>query len=195
MSSTALHQRLQFDVDHGQVLDQTRRYVLMRADVLMGMFDALPGAARAEALAALSRSVAVQGGDSVRAYASQPGSNHARLLQTMQDSAASLGWGVWQFAALWSADRQPLGLQLTVHNSPFAAQSAPSAEPVCAAIAGMLQAVGQALWQTACQVQEIHCVAQGRHAECSFTLQPADPTRFSSDGLGHLFQNQPETSP
>lgn len=187
MSATALHQRLQFDLAQGQVLDQTRRYVLMRADVLMGMFDGLPVARRAEVFAALARSVALHGGDSVRAYASQPGSTHARLLQTMQDSAASLGWGVWQFAALHPAAGQPPGLTLTVRNSPFAAQSAPSAVPVCAAISGMLDAVGQALWQTPCRVQETHCAAQGQHADCSFMLQPVDPTRFSSDGLGHLF--------
>jgi len=187
MSTLALHQRLQFDLAHGQVLDQTRRYVLMRADVLMGMFDALPSPVRAEAFAGLARSVALHGGDSVRAYASQAGSTQARLLQTMQDSAASLGWGVWQFAALSSVDGRPSGLQLTVRNSPFAAQSAPSAEPVCAAIGGMLDALGQALWQTACRVQETHCVVQGQHDDCSFTLQPVDPSRFSSDGLGHLF--------
>lgn len=185
MSTPTLHQRLQFDLPHGQVLDQTRRYVLMRADVLMGMFDTLPVGVRATALEGLARSVSLHGGDSVRAYASQPGSSPAQLLQTMQDSAAALGWGVWTFEALQTPNAQ--GLRLIVRNSPFAAHARASSTPVCAAIAGMLEALGQALWKTPCEAQEVHCAAQGHSADCSFTLLPADPTRFSSDGLDHLF--------
>ena len=60
---TALHERLRFDTAHGQVLDDTRRYVLLRADVLMGLFDELPEAVKAEALRALGRSVARHGAD------------------------------------------------------------------------------------------------------------------------------------
>lgn len=185
MSTPALHQRLQFDLPQGQVLDQTRRYVLMRADVLMGMFDVLPVAIRTAALEGLARSVSLHGGDSVRAYASQPGSSPAKLLQTMQDSAAALGWGVWSFEALQTTDDR--GFCLNVRNSPFAAHACPSFTPVCAAIVGMLEALGLALWQTPCKVQEVHCAAQGGLADCRFTLLPMDPTHFSSDGLDHLF--------
>ena len=57
MSST-LHERLHFDAANGAVLDTTRRYVLLRTDVLMGLFDELPDPARSEALRAFGRSVA-----------------------------------------------------------------------------------------------------------------------------------------
>lgn len=183
MTLPALHQRLQFDLAQGQVLDQTRRYVLMRADVLMGLFDELPSSARDSARRALARSVARHGAGSVRAYASQPGTTAEQLLQTMQDSAASLGWGVWQFRGLPEGG----GLQLTVSNSPFAAHASPSEEPVCAAIVGMLEALGTALWKAPCQAKEMHCFAQGQHADCDFTVRPVDPANFSPDGLDHLF--------
>ena len=35
MTASALHDRLQFDVENGQVLDEDRRYVLLRADDLI----------------------------------------------------------------------------------------------------------------------------------------------------------------
>ena len=36
-----LHKRLAFDLSEGQVLDGPRRYLIMRADVLMGAFAKL----------------------------------------------------------------------------------------------------------------------------------------------------------
>lgn len=104
--TTPLHEKLHFDTANGQVLDQSRRYLLMRADVLMGLFDNLPPADREPALRALGQSVAQLGSDSVRAYAAQPGVDEATLLSTTQNAAASLGWGHWAF------ERMPAGAQV-----------------------------------------------------------------------------------
>lgn len=178
----ALHQRLLFDTGQGQVLDQTRRYLLLRADVLMGLFAELPEAARAEALRALGRSVTRHGGDSVRAYAAQPGVTPAVLLQTMADSAGSLGWGRWEFAPLPAAGAAPAssGLALQVHNSPFAAAATFGEQPACHAIAGMLEAVGAALSGGPCEAREVRCAAQAGPAAhagpCRFELHSRDPS-------------------
>ena len=166
---TALHERLRFDTADGQVLDDTRRYVLLRADVLMGVFDELPEAAKGEALRAFGRSVARHGADSVRAYAAAIGLDG--LPAAMEESAASLGWGRWHIETAGSGDVTAPALRLAVENSPFAAAASPSTRPVCHAIAGMLEAVAGALWQRPADARETHCAAQGG-ATCSFVAVP-----------------------
>lgn len=166
-----LHERLRFDLSAGQVLDGSRRYVIMRADVLMGSFERLPAAARDQALQALGASVTEHGGDSVRAYLAQVGPE--ALLQAMVEGSASLGWGVWRFR------RDGAGLWLEVGNSPFAAASRHTdGAPACHAIAGMLRAVAQALEGAPMQAREIRCAgcaAGDGGAPCLFLAQPVPP--------------------
>lgn len=172
MANMPLHLRLQFDTDHGQVLDQTRRYVLMRADVLMGLFNQLEPVARSSALHALGNSVTLHGADSVRAYAAQTGVTPSIFLDTIVSSAASLGWGCWRFEAVSG------GLRLSVVNSPFASAALFDDTSACHAISGMLEAVGMALWDIPCRAQELHCNAlhpSSRGAACIFELSPMDP--------------------
>ena len=183
MSAQTLVQRLVHDTDHGQVLDQDRRYLLMRTDVLMGMLLALPEAMRGPALAALGQSVFTHGAGSVRAYAEQLAQQHggdngvaqAALIARVCEAAAALGWGAWQIQP------QGDGLSVVVRNSPFAAAAQTlglTDRTVCHAIVGMLQALGQALWRS-CQVQELDCAAQhpphshdaGALPCCHFQLQ------------------------
>ncbi|MBS0427866.1 MAG: hypothetical protein JSR41_11350 [Proteobacteria bacterium] len=162
-----LHERLQFDTGAGQVTDGPRRYVVMRADVLMGAFDGLPPAAREAALQSLQKSVADSGGDSVRAYLAAVGPD--RLLRTMEEGSSSLGWGCW---TLHERDGR---LELTVVNSPFAAATRMSGTPACYPIAGMLQAVATALWAMPVHAREVRCAceAPGGAGTCSFVAAPA----------------------
>lgn len=168
----ALHARLRHDLEGGQVLDGPRRYLLMRADVLMGAFDRLPGAARAQALRALGASVVQQGGDSVRAYLAELGAD--ALLRAMEDASASLGWGRWTLHADGSR------LQLEVRNSPFAAATRRSDAPACHAIAGMLQALACAWWAGPASSRETRCACMGTGASdsglftCMFEAEPGD---------------------
>jgi len=158
-----LHERLQFDTAAGEVRDGPRRYVILRADVLMGAFDRLPPAAREQALQALQSSVAEHGGDSVRAYLASTGA--AGLLPMMEQASASLGWGSWRLQA--HAD----SLQLRVENSPFAAAARPGAgATACHAITGMLGAVAAALWGAAAEARETRCACAGPadDRECRF---------------------------
>ena len=157
----ALHDRLVFDTARGEVRDADRRYLLMRTDVLMGLFDSLPAEARVEALHALGRSVAHHGAGSVRAYSVSIGP--VELCATMEDAAASLGWGRWRLDAT-----DPLSVGLAVENSPFAAAAGHSTEPVCHAIAGMLEALAATLWRTPAQAHEVHCAAVTGEGPCRF---------------------------
>ena len=170
MSST-LHERLHFDAANGAVLDTTRRYVLLRTDVLMGLFDELPDPARSEALRAFGRSVARHGADSVRAYATAAGND--ALPSMMEDAAASLGWGRWHIDVGGSGQAAALSIRLTVENSPFAAAASPAASPVCHAIAGMLEALGAALWQRPAIAHETRCSAQHGDGVCHFVAMPS----------------------
>lgn len=152
MSVAPLHERLAFETSLGQVMDADRRYVLLRADVLMGVFDLLPEPARDQAQAAFAESVFRFGSGSVRAYAdlSDPGSN--KLFAAVAAGAASLGWGVWEF------DLGDRTCQLTVRNSPFAAATGLQ-RPACSPILGMLRAVCEHAWKAECVVEEVVCCA------------------------------------
>ena len=165
--TTPLHEKLHFDTANGQVLEQSRRYLLMRTDVLMGLFDNLPQETRDQALCALGQSVERFGSDSVRAYAAQLGVDKSALLSTMQDAAASLGWGCWQF------EPTPDGLRLTVRNSPFAAGTAQRGHPACHAITGMFTGLTSILYPAGAKVLELSCVAQTGNGHCSFEAVPA----------------------
>lgn len=174
-SSIQLHKRLQFDLPDGQVMDGPRRYVIMRADVLMGAFDKLDPHTRFKMLASLGDSVTDFGGDSVRSYLAQVGTQ--ALLQTMVDGSASLGWGVWSFRT------EEDELLLEVRNSPFAAGSRSAEAPVCQPIVGMLRAIAQALWARPADVAELSCACEKHGGEapvCRFRARPAMTAPSSS---------------
>ena len=168
--AAALHERLVFDVARGAVQDDDRRYVLLRADVLMGVFSRLEGEARDAALVAFARSVSEHGADSVRAYRDAVGS--AALPRAMEAAAASLGWGRWRIDAAHLHDASP-SLALDVDNSPFATAAPRGSARVCHAIAGMLEAVAGALWSHPADARETRCAAAGG-ATCSFVAVPRE---------------------
>jgi predicted hydrocarbon binding protein len=144
-----LHERLKFDLAAGQVVDGPRRYLIMRPDVLMGAFDGLEEPMRSQALQSLGRSVARFGSDSVRAYLREVGPQ--ALLQAMVEGSASLGWGRWTFG------EDEAGCWLEVTNSPFAAGTRYYEGRSCHAIAGMFQAVVEALLDAPAEVVEVRC--------------------------------------
>lgn len=207
----SLAQRLRHDLEQGRILDQGRRYLMLRADVLMGLFAELGPAARAQALRALGRSVQRHGAGSVQAYARLLGGGAEgaappdpstvspsrvsaaspaaqALLGDMAAAAATLGWGVWDF------EPDGTGLRLTVRNSPFAAAARDlglHGEPVCHAIAGMAAALGRALWSAPAEVTE-SCAAQGPPGaplRCVFHLRPLG--RYPTCVTNHLKETKP----
>lgn len=157
MTTLALHERLRFDVDNGQVLDDDRRYVLLRADVLMGIFEGLPEGAAQDALTAFRDSVNRYGSASVRAYENRADSDPAQLLASVAAGAASLGWGRWH------VELDGTTCRLRVLNSPFA-QAHRAHGKACAAIVGMFSAVCSHIWQEPVLAREVHCFACRTHA-------------------------------
>ena len=164
---TEFKDRLSWDTAQGQILDADRRYLMMRADVLMGLFRRLDDPTRTQALDALGQAVMEQGGLSAKAYWDAIHHDPQALLNSVADISAQLGWGSW--------DIQPGGtggLQVQVKNSPFAWGFGEHDQPLCRPIVGMLTAVGKLIYDQHVQVQEIHCCAQGRPAHCLFTVMP-----------------------
>jgi len=188
MAAAALHELLVFDTANGAVLDATRRYVLLRADVLMGVFAELPASAGDAALRAFGRSVATHGADSLRAYAAEVGVDATSLQRTVESAAASLGWGRWTLAR----DGATLGLE--VRNSPFAAAAAPSPRPVCAAIAGMLEALAAIVLGAGASARETACAASGAPC-CRFSASLDDRAPPTPSAPSPLPDPTPETSP
>ena len=158
--------RLTLDEQAGSWFDQTRRYMLIRPEALMGIFRGLPEAAREQALAALEASIFEQGSDSARAYGAMGGSGDA-LLEVVAQSAPQLGWGRWNF------ERHGETLHLSVRNSPFAAGFGASTKPVCAAITGMMRAVATLMFDRKVQARELQCGAMGADS-CRFEARPLE---------------------
>lgn len=158
--------RLTHDPDAGAWFDQTRRYMLLRPEALMGIFQRQPEAERAIALQALQDSVFEQSSDSARAYRAMGGTGDA-LIGAIEASAPELGWGRWRF------EREGDVLKLEVRNSPFAAGFGPSAAPVCAAITGMMRAVSTLVFGKPKQAREVQCAATG-HDACRFEAKAAE---------------------
>lgn len=171
--NTPLRQRLHWD--GAAVHDGPRRYLVMRPDVLMGAALRLDGAARAALFDALAASTAQHGGDSLRAYAVQVGGDPAALLEATAAAASDLGWGRWTW------QRGAAGLQLDVHNSPFAAgwraaagEDGPDAAcAVCAPIRGMFAALAEQVRGVSVQIDETACAAQtDTGGTCRFIATP-----------------------
>lgn len=167
MSSASFRERLVFDDGNGALMDQTRRYMLIRPEALMGLFRRLPEPSRRQALEAFAESIVEQGSDSARAYAAMDGGGPA-LARTVAATARQLGWGIWTF------DLGSDSIRLTVRNSPFAAGFGPSDTPVCHPILGMVEAVSTMILGRPPQVRETDCAACGS-ACCRFEAHLPEP--------------------
>lgn len=157
--------RLAWDAAAGSILDETRRYMLLRPEALMGVLRRLPTDARMEALAALEASIFEQGSDSARAY-QRHGGEGASLAHLVAETAPQLGWGLWRF------DIGDGMITLEVRNSPFAAGFGPAGHPVCHGIVGMVRAVSTLVFGRAAVARETACAAMGAPA-CRFEANPA----------------------
>ena len=93
----ALKDRMRHDASHGAIYDADRRYIMMRADVLMGLLHQVPADHRPALLRAMADSVADNGGRSAQAYFQSLGGDARAFLDTMTSSSADVGWGVWRF--------------------------------------------------------------------------------------------------
>lgn len=163
--TNSLLDRMHWQTEQGQILDADRRYIMLRTDVLMGIFRQCPPQQQLELLEAFGRSVHQNGGASAKAYFASLNKDAAQLLETMTSSSAELGWGRWQF----KSSPNPGQLMLTVQNSPFAAGYGSSTTPVCHAIAGMLTSVGELVFDSSVTVSETLCAAQG-YEHCAFVI-------------------------
>ncbi|MBI2753867.1 MAG: hypothetical protein HYX46_10210 [Betaproteobacteria bacterium] len=143
---------MKHDAALGELSEGGARYLLIRHDSLMGLFQRLPEPARSEALAAFADSVAEHGGRSAAQYRSQDPEN---LLVTVTVKASQLGWGAWKFG------REGDSITLTVRNSPFAHGFVGAQRPVCAPITGMLRTVASLVLGGETSASEIACAATG----------------------------------
>ncbi len=164
----SLIERMQWIGARGAIMDGERRYVMLRADVLMGIFREMSEELRRPALLALAASVRNHGGRSAEAYLAEPGSRAEWLLDTIVRYSPQLGWGRWHVGAHGGEV-----IDVRVEHSPFAAGFGPSPEPVCYAIVGMLQAVGTIVFGRTAAVVETCCAAQEGVHHCAFRVVPA----------------------
>jgi len=149
---------MKHDAARGEWRDGEARYLVIRNDSLMGLFQRLEEPARGAALRAFAASLAEHGGRSAAGYRAE---DEEGFLARVTAMAARLGWGRWVFS------REESVLRLVVENSPFASGFGPAAAPVCAPIAGMLQAVAALALGAPAAAEETRCAAAGA-ADCAF---------------------------
>ncbi|MCL4181928.1 MAG: 4-vinyl reductase [Burkholderiaceae bacterium] len=152
----------------GAIMDGDRRYLMLRADVLMGIFREMPAELRGPAMEAFAASVGKHGGRSAKAYLEAGGNRPQELLETIARYSRELGWGCWRVIA-----HDGEAIEVTVENSPFAEGFGPAPDPVCHAIVGMLQAVGTLVFGQPASVVEACCAAQQGVDRCIFRVVPA----------------------
>ena len=162
-------ERLRFDAETGAYLDRDIRYMLIRPDALMGLFQRLPEAARAEAFAAIADSITERGRHSAQSYIAPDEVD--RLLHVIADSAPQLGWGIWAFDHVDDDT-----IELEVRNSPFAHVAGDLPAPVCYPIVGMLRAVGAMVLGEGVDVAETRCAAGGGEELCRFEIRRSAQT-------------------
>lgn len=160
--------RMEWVAPCGAIMDGDRRYLMLRADVLMGLFHEMPAELRHRAMQAFATSVRKHGGRSVQAYFEAAGTQPKQFLDTIVQYSEELGWGRWRVGAHGSE-----AIEITVEHSPFAEGFGPSPDPVCHAIVGMLQAVGTIVFGRPASVVETCCAAQEGVDRCVFRVVPA----------------------
>lgn len=193
---STLRERLEWRLDDGEIRDGEVRYLMLRADALMGMFTRLPPAVCAEAFSALAASVQAHGGRSAAKYRAMGAADGARLLDVIVATAPQLGWGHWTLAS-----RDADGFEVVVRNSPFAAgwraaRETASEQPsdrgpqpvdvggqgACAAIVGMLRVVGAMVLDAPALAHECACAIHDARAgepmgervgDCRFSVRRA----------------------
>ncbi len=173
---TGFRDRLRFDPNRGEYRDGDIRYMMLRADALMGLFAELPEAQRLPAMMALGRSIRTFGGRSVAAYQAMGAVDAAAMLDTIASTAPQLGWGIWHFR------REAGAILLHVRNSPFAAGAGQSPHPVCHAICGMLTAMGPVILGGAVRATETRCAARDGGEDCEFRIVREDEIAACGDG-------------
>ncbi len=154
----------EFDEISGDVSDGSIRYLLMRPDVLMGMFAKLEGDELINALSALEQSTRENGRASMLEYRKLNFGSQDEALRFFCQSAARLGWGRFDYE--WNAAGLPV---FKVANSPFVAGYGASDIGVCAPISGILGAFLQVFFDESMSVREVECAAQGGD-DCRFEV-------------------------
>ncbi len=161
-AARGLRERLRWDAGRGAILDGGTRYLMIRADSLMGLFARLGPAVREAALEAFRASLREHGARSAARYRDAGGGDREALIAAIERGAADLGWGRWRLR-----DEGGGRVLLEVDDSPFAAGHGPADGPVCAPIAGMLEAVAGLLLGEPASARELECAAGGA-ARCRF---------------------------
>lgn len=163
----SFRERVKADEVQGEHRDGDIRYLIMRPDVLMGLFAALPPTERGNALEALARSAQTYGGRSVQAYRDAGADDASELLRVMVETSAQLGWGRWSFAY----EDEGKSLQLTIRNSPFAKGYGKSDTPVCHAARGIFTALAPVVMGGDVSVIESRCAAQDGGDTCHLQMR------------------------
>lgn len=152
------------DPTAGEFTDGNIRYLMMRADVLMGGAREMPEGRAVEYLRALEQSAFRHAHDSFVQYRDS-GRFQGDFLTGATGVSVTLGWGVWAVSDLGYGNHR-----VTVRNSPFAKGYGASPHPVCGPICGVLRAMVLVGYARQVQVTEQVCIAQGSSSECVFDV-------------------------
>ena len=147
----------EFDENAGEIREGNIRYLLMRPDVLMGMVEYLDEPTMTKVLLALQKSAFENGRASLRQYNELDFASDNEKLSFVCKTAAKLGWGNLTYTLNRHDDPT-----FTLTNSPFAKGHGISKVPVCAPMAGILNALMEVFFESNATVKEVSCASQGQ---------------------------------
>jgi hypothetical protein len=151
------------DDESGRIVQDGVRYIMMRPDVLMGIFRHL--GSMTVLVKAMEESAFENARDSFNRYKAAGFFDGGDALLKSCAISARLGWGRWR------PETKPDGeLLVHVHHSPFAAGVGSSEVPVCGSISGILRAIYITAYGEEVRAEETHCKTQG-HEHCQFTVR------------------------
>jgi hypothetical protein len=156
------------DADSGAITDGRIRYLMLRADVLMGLAKEWPAGDSQAFVRALERAAFTHSRDSFTSYRASGRFQGADFLRETVEVAAVLGWGKWRVHEVGANGRR-----ITVKHSPFALGFGTASHPVCGAICGVLRAIVSVGYGQEAAVTEELCAAQSAGTECVFHLHLA----------------------
>lgn len=162
-------EKLAFDPQSGAISFEGVRYMLVRPETIMSLFNSLE-----EELGERAGSFFFQGGVSGGRLSAQKfkqslGLSNKGVVEFMMRMGTQIGWGRFELVAL---DMQTKVLQVNVHNSPYAQAYGAGKGPVCHVIRGVLAGLAQGIFNKTVQAEETGCLAAGKDF-CRFLIKGA----------------------
>lgn len=171
MAANVIVENLTFDPSAGRLAYKDVRYLLIRAETIVGFQKAMEATDEKAAADALYQGGFQGGYLSAMQYKKIHRFSDRQALDFMMRMGTEIGWGQFRLAKF---DSQKQALQVIVEKSPFGEAYGRSGRPVCHLITGVISGLASVLFKKECIAREVECLARG-DADCVFSVGDSSP--------------------